>query len=97
MTTSCRYYYYYDLVLSITALQFTLMNWGNAIVRKIVKNIDGVVTSMEGELHLEGDFTSTKWKLTWLPDIPELIPVRLSPTPKCYRSQIEINLKRVVD
>ncbi|ELR17023.1 glutamine-tRNA ligase [Acanthamoeba castellanii str. Neff] len=57
--------------------EFTLMNWGNAIVRKITKSDDGVVTAMEGELHLEGDFTTTKWKLTWLPVIDDLIPVDL--------------------
>jgi glutamyl-tRNA synthetase len=56
--------------------EFTLMAWGNAIVRKVTKSDDGVVTAMEGELHLEGDFTTTKWKLTWLPVIEDLIPVR---------------------
>jgi len=55
------------------------MNWGNAIVRKITHSEDGTVASREGELHLEGDFTLTKWKLTWLPIIDDLIPVRGSP------------------
>jgi len=56
--------------------EVTLMDWGNAIVRRIHVT-DNVVTSMEGELHLEGDFKTTKWKLTWLADVPDLIPVKL--------------------
>lgn len=67
------------LPISFCPFQFTLMNWGNAIVRKFTRDADGSVTAMEGELHLEGDFTTTIWKLTWLPTIDDLIPVR-SPT-----------------
>jgi hypothetical protein len=32
---------------------------------------------MEGVLHLEGSVKATKLKLTWLPDIPDLVPLRL--------------------
>jgi len=57
--------------------EVTLMDWGNAIIRKINKDATGQVSSMEAELHLEGDFKKTKWKFTWLPDVPDLIPVKL--------------------
>ena len=33
---------------------------------------------LEGVLHLEGNVKSTRWKLTWLPDIPDLVPLRLA-------------------
>jgi glutamyl-tRNA synthetase len=44
--------------------EITLMNWGNAIVRKI--NGSDPVTSIELELHLEGDVKKTEKKVTWL-------------------------------
>jgi len=55
--------------------EITLMDWGNAIVRKIIKNADGKVTELHGELHLEGDFKTTSKKLTWLAESEELIPI----------------------
>ncbi|KAL1688249.1 glutamate-tRNA ligase [Schizophyllum commune] len=45
--------------------ELTLMDWGNAIVRKKVVEGDKV-TSLELELHLEGDVKKTKLKTTWL-------------------------------
>lgn len=46
--------------------EFTLMNWGNAIITdKIVT--EGKVTSMKIKLHLHGDFKTTKNKITWIP------------------------------
>ncbi|RDW88329.1 putative glutamyl-tRNA synthetase [Coleophoma cylindrospora] len=44
--------------------EITLMNWGNAIVRKI--NGSNPITSIELELHLAGDFKKTEKKVTWL-------------------------------
>jgi glutamyl-tRNA synthetase len=44
--------------------EITLMNWGNAYVRKI--NGSDPITNIELELHLEGDVKTTKWKVTWL-------------------------------
>lgn len=44
--------------------EITLMNWGNAIVRKI--NGSGTITDIELELHLEGDVKKTEKKVTWL-------------------------------
>lgn len=46
--------------------EVTLMDWGNTFIRKIHKDASGTVTSIDADLHLEGDFKSTKWKLTWL-------------------------------
>ncbi len=56
------------------------MDWGNAIVRSKTLDASGKVTSIEMELHLEGDFKKTKKKITWLAqptDALPLIPVTL--------------------
>ncbi len=42
------------------------MDWGNAIVRSKTTNESGIVTAIEMDLHLEGDFRKTKKKITWL-------------------------------
>ncbi|KAF8344285.1 glutamate-tRNA ligase [Cantharellus anzutake] len=47
--------------------EVTLMDWGNAFIRKKVFGPEGEVTSIEAELFLEGDFKKTKKKITWLP------------------------------
>ncbi|KAI8971367.1 tRNA synthetases class I, catalytic domain-containing protein [Pilobolus umbonatus] len=57
--------------------EVTLMDWGNAFVRNIVKNDKGIVTSVDLELHLEGDFKKTKKKLTWLTDDSDVTDVLL--------------------
>ncbi|KAF2091137.1 glutamyl-tRNA synthetase-like protein [Saccharata proteae CBS 121410] len=67
--------------------EITLMNWGNAIVRKISHSMnplhllkdakDKPVTSVEMELHLQGDFKKTSKKITWLSTAQDLIPVEL--------------------
>ncbi|KAF9206558.1 hypothetical protein BGZ49_002227 [Haplosporangium sp. Z 27] len=57
--------------------EVTLMDWGNAFIRSIEKNDEGVVTGVQAELHLEGDFKKTKKKLTWLADGPEIVNVEL--------------------
>ncbi|CAD25150.1 GLUTAMYL tRNA SYNTHETASE [Encephalitozoon cuniculi GB-M1] len=45
--------------------EFTLMNWGNAIVKsKTVEN--GTVTKMEVSLNPDGDFKLTKNKMSWV-------------------------------
>jgi glutamyl-tRNA synthetase len=44
--------------------EITLMNWGNAIVRKI--NGSNPITDIGLELHLEGDVKKTEKKVTWL-------------------------------
>ena len=60
--------------------EITLMNWGNAIVRKIYRTMDSskkTVTSPELDLHLQGDFKKTKNKITWLAQEQDLAPVHL--------------------
>ncbi|KAF9300120.1 hypothetical protein BGZ74_008278 [Mortierella antarctica] len=57
--------------------EVTLMDWGNAFIRSVEKNAEGIVTGVQAELHLEGDFKKTKKKLTWLADGPELVKVEL--------------------
>lgn len=45
--------------------EFTLMNWGNAIVeKKVVEN--SIVTELYIKLHLEGDYKSTTNKISWV-------------------------------
>ncbi|KAI8393800.1 tRNA synthetases class I, catalytic domain-containing protein [Radiomyces spectabilis] len=46
--------------------EITLMDWGNAFVRKVEKDEAGKATSVDLELHLEGDFKKTKKKISWL-------------------------------
>ncbi|XP_057427500.1 glutamate--tRNA ligase, cytoplasmic-like [Lotus japonicus] len=57
--------------------EVTLMDWGNAVVKEIEKDQDGNVTRLNGVLHLEGSVKTTKLKLTWLPDIDELVSLTL--------------------
>lgn len=56
--------------------EITLMNWGNAFVRKI--DGDGTtVTHLELELHLEGDVKATEKKVTWLSTAQDLVKADL--------------------
>lgn len=60
--------------------EITLMNWGNAYVRKISRSSGADmsdVTDLELELHLEGDFKKTDKKITWLSTSQDLVPVQL--------------------
>lgn len=59
--------------------EITLMNWGNAIVRKIDTDAStGLVKGLELELHLEGDFKKTEKKITWLStEGQKMVPVEL--------------------
>ncbi|KAF7506772.1 hypothetical protein GJ744_011384 [Endocarpon pusillum] len=69
-----------DDALSFTENEeVTLMNWGNAFVRKITKDSSSpdIVASIEFELHLEGDVKKTDKKLTWLSDHQNRVPVEL--------------------
>uniref|UniRef100_A0A0D3EM85 glutamate--tRNA ligase n=1 Tax=Oryza barthii TaxID=65489 RepID=A0A0D3EM85_9ORYZ len=56
--------------------EVTLMDWGNAIIKEI-KTENGIITELLGELHLEGSVKMTKLKLTWLPDIEDLVSLSL--------------------
>jgi glutamyl-tRNA synthetase len=61
--------------------EITLMNWGNAFVRKISHSLNPLklktVTSLELELHLQGDVKKTAKKVTWLSTDQNLIPIEL--------------------
>jgi glutamyl-tRNA synthetase len=53
--------------------EITLMNWGNAFVRKIIGS--NPITEIELELHLDGDVKKTEKKVTWLSTAgQELVP-----------------------
>lgn len=55
------------------------MDWGNAYVRTITRDASNVISAIDLELHLEGDFKKTKKKITWLSSSPTspLVPVVL--------------------
>jgi glutamyl-tRNA synthetase len=53
-----------DVKLFKEGEEITLMNWGNAFVRKISGS--DPITEIELELHLEGDVKKTEKKITWL-------------------------------
>jgi glutamyl-tRNA synthetase len=62
--------------------EITLMNWGNAIVRKISHSLNPLkgfktVTGLELELHLQGDVKKTSKKITWLSTSQNLTKVDL--------------------
>ena len=62
--------------------EITLMNWGNAIVKKISRPLNplnrNVVTSLELDLNLQGDVKTTSKKVTWLStEGQKLVPVVL--------------------
>jgi len=57
--------------------EITLMEWGNAFVKRISKNGAGEVEEVAVELNLAGDFKKTKKKVTWLTAMKDLVPVEL--------------------
>lgn len=46
--------------------EITLMSWGNAFVRHIIKSDDDTVTALQCELHLDGNVSETDKKIHWL-------------------------------
>ncbi|RKO94946.1 hypothetical protein CXG81DRAFT_15885, partial [Caulochytrium protostelioides] len=63
--------------------EVTFMDWGNAYIRSVERDAQGLVTAITAELHLDGDFKKTKKKVTWLStkradDVThEIVPVKL--------------------
>ncbi|KAF2858599.1 glutamyl-tRNA synthetase-like protein [Piedraia hortae CBS 480.64] len=68
--------------------EITLMNWGNAIVKKKTYSLNPInaiasatgadtrtVTALELELHLQGDVKKTSKKITWLSEDQHLVPL----------------------
>lgn len=49
--------------------EITLMDWGNCILKKVHKDSNGVVTSIDADLNLAGDFKTTRMKVTWLAQV----------------------------
>jgi glutamyl-tRNA synthetase len=49
------------------------MDWGNAFIRKIIQNSESVVTAIEAELNLQGDFKKTDKKITWIANVDSSI------------------------
>ncbi|KAL6494443.1 hypothetical protein OROGR_031243 [Orobanche gracilis] len=78
VTYSSRLWIDYADAVSISVNEeVTLKDWGNAIVKEIKKDENGIVTQLVGVLHLEGNVKKTKLKLTWLPDTSELVRLTL--------------------
>lgn len=48
------------------------------VLQSITKDASGQVTGATAELNLAGDFKKTKLKLTWLADVPDLVPLTLT-------------------
>lgn len=65
-----------DAVSFAEGEEVTFMDWGNVIIKKIHKSGD-VVTGIDAELHLEGDFRKTKKKVTWLADTADKVKVHV--------------------
>ncbi|KAI6888135.1 glutamyl-tRNA synthetase-like protein [Hortaea werneckii] len=58
--------------------EVTLMGWGNAFIRSIEKDeASGRVSTLDVELHLDGDFKKTQKKITWLASVPGKDPIAL--------------------
>ncbi|XVF76095.1 hypothetical protein PTKIN_Ptkin13bG0238400 [Pterospermum kingtungense] len=68
---------YDDAELVSVDEEVTLMDWGNAIVKEIIKDQYGNITELVGVLHLEGSVRTTKLKLTWLAETIELVNLTL--------------------
>ena len=59
-----------DVVLLSEGEEVTLLDWGNAFVKTIEKDEAGKPKHVTMTLHLEGDFKTTKQKLSWVADVP---------------------------
>lgn len=57
--------------------EVTLMRVGNIRVTKVERDAEGKIVKVLAENHPEGDFKTTKLKVTWLADVPDLVPCTL--------------------
>ncbi|KAH9114281.1 hypothetical protein AeMF1_011628 [Aphanomyces euteiches] len=55
----------------------TLMRFGNVTVTSIVKSKEGEIVAVEAQNHPEGDFKSTKLKITWLAHVDDVVHAKL--------------------
>jgi len=57
--------------------EVTLLRWGNFLVDKVERDSSGAATSVTGRCNAEStNFAKTR-KLSWLADVPELVPCKL--------------------
>jgi len=66
-----------DAELIADGEEVTLINWGNAIVEKVIKNNKGEIESLQGKTNLSGNVKTTSKKLTWLSTEENTIPLTL--------------------
>merc|ERR1719506_772703 len=59
-----------DLALLSDGEEVTLLHWGNAFIKKVNKGKNGEITGASGSLNPGGDVKTTKWKLHWVPNVP---------------------------
>ncbi|KAJ3430057.1 glutamate--tRNA ligase [Anaeramoeba flamelloides] len=57
--------------------EITLMEWGNVIIKKIVKQENEAVSRIEAEFNPKGDWRTTKKKITWIPVENKLVNLTL--------------------
>ncbi|RHY32170.1 hypothetical protein DYB32_002796 [Aphanomyces invadans] len=55
----------------------TLMRFGNVTITAINKSKDGEILSVDAQNHPEGDFKTTKLKITWLAHVDDVVPATL--------------------
>merc|ERR1719235_1194589 len=61
-----------DLALVSDGEEVTLLHWGNAFIKKVNKGKNGEIVGASGSLNPGGDVKSTKWKLHWVPAVPNV-------------------------
>eukprot|EP00775_Hariotina_reticulata_P007441 gene7441-7651_t len=66
-----------DAAALVEGQEVTLMDWGNALIKGVQRDAAGAVTAASAELNLAGDVKATKLKLTWLPDVQDLVPLKI--------------------
>lgn len=66
-----------DVLAMAEGDEVTLMRHGNIVIEAIVKDASGKVVRVEARDHPTGDFKKTKLKVTWLADVPDLVPITL--------------------
>ncbi|EZF70846.1 glutamate-tRNA ligase, partial [Trichophyton soudanense CBS 452.61] len=67
-----------DALSFLPSEEITLMGWGNAIVRDIIRDPKTqLITNIALDIHLEGDFKKTDKKITWLSQDQGLVPAEL--------------------
>merc|ERR1719238_1770169 len=63
-----------DLALVNDGEEVTLLHWGNAFIKKVNKGKDGAIVGASGSLNPGGDVKTTKYKLHWVPNVPNVTP-----------------------